>query len=115
MMKNVDLTYLNEISGGDKNFIREMLELFVNTTSEEVNQFDALVSSNMYDQIGALAHKMKAPIQMLGANTLFENIRNLERCGKEKSNLAEIPNMVEGIKMQVAELTNEIKELLKTY
>lgn len=111
-MKNIDLSYLNEISGGDKAFIREMLELFIHTTSVEVYQFDSLLQANAIDQIGSLAHKMKAPIQMLGANELFELIRSVEKSGKEHSNLELLPEKINDVKRKVEELSQEIKEIL---
>lgn len=113
-MSKLDLTYLNEISGGDKNFIREMLDLFVVTTAAEADQYDALLANGEYERIGSLAHKMKAPVQMLGANELFETIRSLEVSGKERSNLDQIPVLIERVKSEVNLLKNEIVEVLKT-
>ncbi len=113
-MSKLDLTYLTEISGGDKNFIHEMLDLFVVTTASEADQYDALLANGDYERIGGLAHKMKAPVQMLGANELFETIRNLEVFGKERSNLDQIPNLIEKVKSEVNLLKIEIVEVLKT-
>lgn len=111
-MSNIDLTYLNEISGGDKTFIKEMLELFINTTAIEVNEFDNLLAAGKVEAIGLLAHKMKAPIQMIGALELFEKVKTIENCGKTGSNLENIPNMVNEVKIQVIALSNEIKTKL---
>ncbi|MEI6881380.1 MAG: Hpt domain-containing protein [Bacteroidota bacterium] len=113
-MSKIDLTYLNEISGGDKKFIREMLDLFLVTTASEADQYDALLANSEYERIGSLAHKMKAPVQMLGANELFETIRDLEVSGKEKSNLDQIPSLIEKVKSEVNLLKHEIVEALKT-
>lgn len=113
-MSKLDLTYLNEISGGDKNFIREMLDLFVVTTASEADQYDSLLANGEYERIGGLAHKMKAPVQMLGANELFETIRSLELSGKERSNLDQMPVLIEKVKSEIAKLKIEIVEVLKT-
>lgn len=113
-MSKLDLTYLNEISGGDKNFIREMLDLFVVTTASEAEQYDSLLANSEYERIGGLAHKMKAPVQMLGANDLFETIRSLEISGKERSNIDQIPSLIAKVKTEIASLKDEIVEVLKT-
>ncbi|MES2655966.1 MAG: Hpt domain-containing protein [Bacteroidota bacterium] len=113
-MSNIDLTYLNEISGGDNAFIREMLDLFLNTTAIEVNDFDPLLANQNYDGIGQLAHKMKAPIQMLGASDLFEKVRALEAIGKNKTNLESVPNLINEIKVSIDNLKIEIGQLLLT-
>ena len=119
MMENskkvIDLSYLNEISGGDKNFIREMLELFISTTATEALEFDPLLVNGSFEQIGHLAHKMKAPIQMLGANDLFNLVREVERCGKEHTNLDRVPSMIAQLKQEIDLVSAEIQQLLQEY
>ncbi len=113
-MNNIDLTYLNEISGGDNSFIKEMLDLFVNTTAIEVNEFDQLLAAGNYEGIGQLAHKMKAPIQMIGASELFDKVKAIENSGKTRSNIENIPNMINEVKVKIGDLTNDIHALLAT-
>jgi|DEB19_MinimDraft_2_1074335.scaffolds.fasta_scaffold02704_3 HPt (histidine-containing phosphotransfer) domain-containing protein len=113
-MENIDLTYLNEISGGDNSFIKEMLDLFIITTAIEVNEFDHLLANSNYEAIGQLAHKMKAPIQMLGASKLFEILRTIEQNGKNRTNIETFPNTINEVKVKIGELTNSIRNLLET-
>ena len=101
MSKIIDLSYLNEISGGDNSFIKEMLELYVNTTATESALYKDLLSNGDYEGIGHLAHKMKAPIQMLGANDLFNLMRSLEKYGKEGSNLDQMPGLIAEVEKQI--------------
>jgi HPt (histidine-containing phosphotransfer) domain-containing protein len=114
MANIIDLSYLNEISGGDNSFIKEMLELFVNTTAIEADQYASLLSEGNYEGIGHLAHKMKAPIQMLGANDLFNILRSLEKFGKEGQNLDQMPGMISDVKKQIDICIEEVKEILTT-
>jgi len=114
MANTIDLTYLKEISGGDNSFIKEMLELYVNTTATEAVLFNELLAKQDYEGIGHLAHKMKAPIQMLGANELFNIMRSLEQYGKESSHIADMPGFISRITTLVDESIVEIKEILET-
>lgn len=114
MGKIIDLSYLNEISGGDSNFIKEMLELYVNTTAVEAQLYHELLNQKNYEGISHLAHKMKAPIQMLGANELFNLIRSLEKYGKEGNNIDQMPGIISEVQKQVDLSIEEIKELLLT-
>lgn len=114
MEKILDLSYLNEISGGDTDFVKEMLELFLNTTTKEISQFDQLVAESNWVAVGNLAHKLKAPIQMLGATELFGLVRNLEFLGKENIDTDKIADTIVKIKKLVTILANEITEKLKT-
>jgi HPt (histidine-containing phosphotransfer) domain-containing protein len=114
MANNIDLSYLQEISGGDSSFIKEMLELYVNTTAQEASLFPALLSSGDINGIGNLAHKMKAPIQMLGANELFNVIRNLEQIGKNGQPTEEIEPLIEKAQELVNLSIEEIHQILGT-
>ncbi len=114
MSKIIDLSYLNEISGGDSSFIKEMLELYVSTTAQEARLYYDLLSQQNYEGIGHLAHKMKAPIQMLGANELFNLIRSLEKFGKEGSNIEQMPAIIGEVQKQVELSIQEINEILTT-
>ncbi len=114
MANIIDLSYLNEISGGDKAFVKEMLELYINTTALEAGLYNDLLVQKNYEGIGHLAHKMKAPIQMLGANTLFNLTRSLEKYAQEESNLDQIPGIIIELQKQVDLSIEEIREILTT-
>jgi HPt (histidine-containing phosphotransfer) domain-containing protein len=114
MDKILDLNYLDEISAGDPAFIKEMLQLFIDTTAIEVNDFDALVESKQWESIGKLAHKIKAPIQMLGGNELYDLVKTIEVYGKDQINTHEIPNLVANLKQKIMQLTKEIEQMLNT-
>ena len=114
MANNIDLSYLQEISGGDSSFIKEMLELYVNTTAQEASLFPILLSNGDINGIGNLAHKMKAPIQMLGANELFDVVRTLEQIGKKGQHTDEIAPLIEKVQVLVNSSIEEIQQILGT-
>lgn len=111
-MNKIDLSYLNEISAGDNAFIKEMLELFLNTTAIEVNEFDNHLANANFEAIGLLAHKMKAPIQMMGVNDLFDKIKSIENNCKNSTNLESIPNLITEVKLQINTISEDIKTIL---
>ncbi len=110
----VNLNYLNEISGGDKQFIKDMLVMFNQTTAKEVVGFDQLLVEENYTAIGSLAHKIKAPVQMICQSTLPEHVRNLEKLGKEASQIDQIPVLIQLIKSEMELLVIEIEKTLPT-
>ncbi len=110
----IDLSYLKEISGNDQEFIKEMLALYIQTTAAEAANLKDLLAKEDFEAIGHLAHKIKAPIQMLGAGELFEIVRSLEIYGKERSLLEEMPQMIQRISTLVEESVIEINSIIKT-
>ena len=67
-----------------------------------------------FEAIGLLAHKMKAPIQMIGDSDLLEKIRSLEINCKNGTNLDIIPNLINEVKLAINELSIDIKSNLET-
>ncbi len=111
----IDLSYLKEISGNDQEFIKEMLALYIQTTAAEASNLMDLLAKEDFEAIGHLAHKIKAPIQMLGATELLELIRSLEIYGKEKSHLDELPHIIHQVGILVDQSVTEIKAILVNY
>lgn len=114
MANNIDLSYLQEISGGDASFIKEMLELYVNTTAQEATLYNNLLQNQDYEGISHLAHKMKAPIQMLGANELFNLVKTVENNSKNGLELNHLPDQISRIQQLIMDSIDEIQEILKT-
>ena len=86
-MASIDLTYLNEISGGDKEFIAEMIETFLEETPKDIAELEKLLADENWTAIGLVAHKLKSSIKMFG----FEDVKNMavyiEQSGKKGENL----------------------------
>jgi len=110
MEKQINLQYFQELSGGDPVFIKEMLELFLSTTSLEVENFSSLIASSNFDAIASLAHKMKAPIQMMGATKLFDLVKSIESGAKSRKSIEELSQMISEMHSMLENLSIEIKE-----
>lgn len=108
----INLNYLKEISGGDTNFIKEMLELYIATTATEAILFKELYEKKDISGIGHLAHKMKAPIQMLGATDLYNTIKGIEDSCKTGLNLDLLPTNIDKVIHLVDESIVEVKTLI---
>ena len=108
----VNLNYLNEIGGGDREFVKDMLVLFNQTTAKEVVGFDQLLKDGNFIAIGSLAHKIKAPVQMICQSDLPEHVRTQEKLGKESIQLERIPDLIVTIKNEMELLSIEIEKTL---
>jgi len=71
--KVIDLTYLNEISKGDKNFINEMINIFLSETPEEINQLEEAIACTNFEKIRAISHHMKSTIPFVGLDIIIGN------------------------------------------
>ncbi len=99
-----NLTYLESIAGGDKRFINEMLQMILDNTLPEVEILKTHALNKEWTALGSTAHKMKAPLQMLGIPQISECIIELEQMGKQQ-------RMFEGVGSKILELDALLKEI----
>jgi HPt (histidine-containing phosphotransfer) domain-containing protein len=78
-MFKIDLTYLESIAGGDQTFIHEMLNMLLSSTFTEMDAIKRHSAAAQWVELGNLAHKIKAPIQMLGVPLVSDLILQIEQ------------------------------------
>lgn len=69
---NIDLAYLNDMAGGDTDFVVEVIEMFMAAAPEGVKQILNHNKLGSYDKVRAAVHKLKPTIQMLGDMELHQ-------------------------------------------
>lgn len=113
-MAKIDLSYLEEVASGDESFVKQMLEMFKSSTVTELDKIDQYYAKQDWAMVGLTAHKIKAPIQMLGQNELADMVVMIEKLGKnytEPNNLAE---MIRNLRLQIEELYFEVDSLVNS-
>ena len=66
VLQYIKLNYLEELSGGDKTFEKQILQQFLQQTPEELNQLQQAVDSEAYDTIRQTAHSLKSTVGYMG-------------------------------------------------
>ncbi len=92
-----DLTMIREIAHGNNDFVKKMMSLFIETMPPAIQELKQHLSDRNWASLGAVAHKIKPSIDTMGIESLKEDIRSLERYGKEMSNLDEIPSLMQKV------------------
>jgi CheY-like chemotaxis protein len=107
--KLYDLTMVQTIAGGDINFIKRMVQIFLDTMPPSIEQLNNELNQQNWDPLSKLAHKMKSTIDSMGIASLKEVIRTIEANGKHKTDLEGLPALVK----QVGDVLNECIQQLK--
>lgn len=108
----INLAYLEEIAGGDEAFIKEMLEMIVSTTPAEVENITRYYRNSDYFMMASTAHKIKAPIQMLGDNEAVELLLKIEHLAKNESSKDELSSTIEATTQHLGGIVSEVKSVL---
>lgn len=114
MGTRIDLEYLHEISDGDNEFLRDLLESFVNQTPAMVAELLALIKNEDWDAVAQRAHKLKPTFEYVGLISIRENMEYIEKTIKKNGDLSLIPGMVDNLEPVVDGAIKEIREILKT-
>ncbi|MES2519392.1 MAG: PAS domain S-box protein [Bacteroidota bacterium] len=77
--KAIDLSYLDEIMGEDKNLKREMIELFIQNVPNDVNLLEKAVLEKDVIEIKKMAHHMKSSLAMFNLDNEVAFLEQTER------------------------------------
>jgi FOG: HPt domain len=80
-MLNYD--YLNEITGGDAEFIAELLGDFVSQTPALIEQITTALAQGDAATVGKVAHTLKGSARAIGADEFAAIAFELEQAGKQ--------------------------------
>lgn len=106
--KIINLEYLSTICNGDKTFMKEMVDTFVQNTPSAVNEMQKWSHATEWGKVGRIAHKIKPSIGFMGISSLKSTVIDLEVSCKENINTDKIPALVNKVE---SECKKAIKEL----
>jgi HPt (histidine-containing phosphotransfer) domain-containing protein len=89
-----DLKYLQQMTGGDNDMIKEMIELFLLQLDEVRSEIGSLVECHHWHDLSRLAHKIKSSAMVMGIMDMADDMKELEMLAKEAKNVEEYPEYI---------------------
>ena len=113
-MNYVNLDYLHELSGNDKDFEKVMMEQFVLQTPAEIASLQASVEAHDWASAKKIAHSLKSTVSYMGlADELYPPLHEIEKAAITEDTSA-IPEKFAHIKEVSERAVKEIEALLQT-
>lgn len=84
--KVISPAYLENISGGDKDIMEEIVTIFRDQVPEFVREMNDLYSKGSYYELGLLAHKAKSSVAVMGMETTAVMLKTFELQAKAGEN-----------------------------
>ena len=112
--KHIDLNYLKEMSDGDTELIREMIDIFITEVPTYLSLMKEHHQKEDWDALGKLAHKAKASASIIGMKQLTNELKNLELLAKEKKEAGLYSSRILSIENQFNSAIEELKRVSKT-
>ncbi len=107
--KLYDLTLVNDLARGNEEFILNLSKIFIDTVPPTSKEMVEACEKKNWEQVGKLAHKLKSTIDTMCINSLKDDIRLIEKYGKDKSNIETIPTLVEKANKIINQVTDQLK------
>ena len=87
-MEKIDLTYLNSVTDGNKEFIIELIDIIKTQLPEFIEDLNTALAAKDYETLSKTAHKAKSTIAIMGLASLTETLNKLEIEAGNKENEA---------------------------
>lgn len=115
----VDMNYLTEFSSGDHNFIKEMIEMFLENAPKDTAELQSYFDEGNWEMVYKTAHKLKPNLMMMGMLEQEKEAKNIEIMARaefiEPEKLKEmIDGLTQDIKAAYPLLNEELKKLMVT-
>lgn len=103
-----DFSYLQTVSGNNEEFIREMIQTFIQTIPPILSEMSASVGSGDWVKLSRLAHQIKPSLSLMGMNELRTRLSHIEEYGKTKTNLDALPSLTNRFVLQCEEIIPQL-------
>lgn len=112
--KVINLNYLNELAKGNPEFIKEMIDIFLEDNKEEIENLEKSIQSKNYVSIKEIAHKMKSTIAFVGLDQIIENdLTEIEQLAIDNPDIRKIEPFFLKVKEVCQRAAEELKSELK--
>ena len=107
-----NLQYLYDISNGSHEFVKSIIEVFIQQTPTHLLELEEACKINKWEDISMVAHKTKGTFNTLGIKSLEENIELIENLSEAKRGLETIIIEIEKINTTCQQVYKELEKKL---
>jgi two-component system, sensor histidine kinase len=111
--KHINLSYLEDISEGNIDLIKDLVEIFKSQVPDFVTSMKKHLENNEYTELGALAHRAKSSVAMMGISELEMEMKNLEILAKGEKEVHKYPELIHKFEVITKEALEELNIVLK--
>ena len=108
-MSYTNLRYLSTITEGNKEIIREMIELFALQVPDFIKNMNNLYEAGQYAALGKEAHKSNSSLQIMGMNGLEKEMKELQLKTIEGIDVENYPRYIALFETQCQAALEELK------
>ncbi|TAF44886.1 MAG: Hpt domain-containing protein [Sphingobacteriales bacterium] len=90
LLPEFNLEYLATIADGDKEFMDEMIDMFLSQTPPQITSIQKAIVEKNYQHISQIAHKIKPTFTMFGLHSIKDSFTKIENYAQSGTQIKEI-------------------------
>ncbi|MBF4515815.1 response regulator [Flavobacterium sp. ANB] len=109
--RNIDFSFIDEVSCGDPNFRQDMIDLFLEKIPNEVKQLEEAVHKNDVDTAKKLSHTMKSSLDIFMLKDLSNYVSVIEKEANLKQFTTETIGKINILRTEIVEIITILKDV----
>jgi CheY-like chemotaxis protein len=109
-IKFYNLTHLIALSKNNTEFVIKMLEIFINQAKDIITKTEAAIEQDDFLEVSKLMHKIKPSIEGVGIDTIYNEVRELEKISLTSTNKEKISELFGTIKIILIKVIEQLEE-----
>ncbi len=112
--KLVSLLYLQNATDNDEELIREILDIFLQDTKQELDKLQQAVTEDRWKDVGKIAHRLKSSMLNLDLEEISQELLSIEDSINKNTGLDEIKQRVMKIFDICQEVFQDVMDILES-
>lgn len=108
--KVCDLSYLNEMTGGKKNMMNAIMDVFLKQIPEELQSIKEAIAKSEYVIIKNFAHTMKSSVSIMSISILIPILKEMEELAIMAKDLEKITLLNQQLNLICDQAIEEIEK-----
>ena len=108
MTRLTNLSYLQEITGGDPEIMKEFIQMFFEQIPEFRDGLSSHLANQKWKELGELAHKAKSSVMTFGMNELGYRLKELQLKTQRLEDIETYKEYVDEFLAEIAQAEEEL-------
>ncbi len=108
--KKYNLKQLEELAGGNSDFVNSMVETFLEYTPGQLQEMLDAHKNKQLDVLGGIAHKIKPNIDLFEIEEIKQEIRLIEEHGKNNLDTSQLQTSLQKVEVVLNEVFQQLEQ-----
>ena len=103
------------MANDDKNFLKEMIEIFIRSSQNNLRIMGQNISRKDNDAIAETAHKMASPVKQMGFTAAYKTIKAIEKQAQNTEKYTETETLFRELERQINSANKQLQDILSSF